>query len=387
MKDIHLISISGMLFSACLLAVPLHAQEADVTKGLDTFANDLASQIKQSGKKKVAVLDFTDLNGSASELGRFIAEQVTVDLVAKRQGNYAVEDRANLKKILDEHRLTEEGLVNPENAKKLGQISGLDALILGNITILKEQVKITAKVIATDTAEIVGASQAQIQKTKDIEELLKRGISAPIENVTGAANNQIKQTSKKISQRFDDLEVEITACRFSRDKTVVVDMALKNLNEEHPIRVSLNALVQGGQCIPQTFIIDEKENKAQFKSIKGILSPEEIQEACLPSGHHWSGVGSIASHVLDHYINASPSWAHMNQIEVGDICRCKLEFVFPEDLDTANIGIAFHLRAPIVVVPMLNKAKASYKVNDVSLEIRPQDSGTQKMHTQMPRSE
>jgi len=70
------------------------------------------------GKKKVTVLDFTDLQGGASELGKYIAEQLTVNLVMGKR-EFSVLDRANLKSILAEHKLTSTGLVDPENAKKL----------------------------------------------------------------------------------------------------------------------------------------------------------------------------------------------------------------------------------------------------------------------------
>lgn len=39
-----------------------------------------------------------------------------------------VVDRANINAIMVEHQLTAEGLVKPENAKKLGQFAGVDAI-------------------------------------------------------------------------------------------------------------------------------------------------------------------------------------------------------------------------------------------------------------------
>jgi len=38
--------------------------------------------------------------------------------------DFSVLDRANLNSILAEHKLTAKGLVDPENAKKLGMFSG-----------------------------------------------------------------------------------------------------------------------------------------------------------------------------------------------------------------------------------------------------------------------
>ena len=69
---------------AVLCAVLLchhRAQAQDMDTELSKLADNLAGQIKDQGKKKVTVLDFTDLQGGSSELGKYVAEQLTVDLV------------------------------------------------------------------------------------------------------------------------------------------------------------------------------------------------------------------------------------------------------------------------------------------------------------------
>src|SRR5439155_21462091 len=111
----------------------LAAEDAGLDQQLATFADTLASEVKQSGRKKVSVLDFTDLRGKDSDLGLYLADKITVALVKKRK-DFSVMDRANLKRILEELKLTQAGLVDPENVKKLGQFSGVDAIVLGKIT-------------------------------------------------------------------------------------------------------------------------------------------------------------------------------------------------------------------------------------------------------------
>src|ERR1051326_1481174 len=120
-------------------------------KELQNLADKLGAAIKEHGGKKVTVLDFTDLQGnSEGELGKYIAEQLTIDLVMSKR-DFSVLDRANLKKILAEHKLTATGLVDPENAKKLGMFAGVDAMILGTIVSKNQNISLTAKIITTDT--------------------------------------------------------------------------------------------------------------------------------------------------------------------------------------------------------------------------------------------
>ncbi len=202
-------------------------QGMDMDSQIAKIADSLVSQIKASGKKKVTVLDFTDLQGNTSELGRFIAEQISVDLVEKRDG-FSIMDRANLKTILDEHKLTIEGLVEPENAKKLGQFSGVDAIILGNVTPLDNEVSITAKIITTDTAEIVGAAKGYVTKGKEIAQLS----SSTIANNQPDGKQQVNPAKDKIDQNAKEiagLRVKVDTLTETPDNELIATFIFENV--------------------------------------------------------------------------------------------------------------------------------------------------------------
>ncbi len=50
------------------------AQTPTMDTELAALTEKLASQVKDHGKKKVAVLDFTDLQGGTTEPGKYVAE-------------------------------------------------------------------------------------------------------------------------------------------------------------------------------------------------------------------------------------------------------------------------------------------------------------------------
>lgn len=135
----------------------------------------IGESIAKSGKKTIAVVDFTGLQGNVTELGRFLAEELSVELVTTAS-HFSVIDRAHLKSILAEHKLSISGIADPKAVKKLGQIAGVDAIITGSVTPLENSIRMTTKVIATDTANVIGAAKCDIAKTRAIEELLSRGI-------------------------------------------------------------------------------------------------------------------------------------------------------------------------------------------------------------------
>jgi TolB-like protein len=140
------------------------------------LADKLGKAVAAKGCKNVAALDFTDLQGQPTELGRFLSEQLTVEIVAT--ASVSMVDRANIKSILAEHKLTEEGLVNPANAKKLGEFAGVDAILMGNVTVLDDGIVLMVKAISTSSAQIVAAGRITFPKTSEIQQLFNRSVSA-----------------------------------------------------------------------------------------------------------------------------------------------------------------------------------------------------------------
>ncbi len=238
----------------CLLtSCGAFAQVASMESGLAELSTKLASQVSQQGKKKVTVLDFTDLQGNSSELGRYLAEQITVNLVLQ-QTNYAVLDRANLKSILAEHKLTATGLVAPENAKKLGQFAGVDALILGTIVSMDQTVELTAKIIATDTAVIAGAARIKFKADLPAQQLL----SKPASEVKDA---DVGGQKSKFSKTFGDLRVEIKSLKIVNEKDFLLTLAFANQNQKKSIGVAIRTDVNDLRGT----ITDSRENEFQSR--------------------------------------------------------------------------------------------------------------------------
>jgi TolB-like protein len=179
----------------------------DIDTELGNMTEKLATQITDQGKKKIAVIDFTDLNGGTSELGKYIAEQMNVDFVLNKR-SFSVLDRANLKSILDEHKLTASGLIDPDNAKKLGQFAGVDALIMGTILPKGQNISLTAKIVTTDTAEIIGAGRAQFGADTNVQQLMSQQSAA---TVGGAAS--LDNDAPKVTKKLGDLSVGLQSLK------------------------------------------------------------------------------------------------------------------------------------------------------------------------------
>ena len=178
------------------------------------------------------MLDFTDLQGRGNQLGKYIAEELTVNLVMVKS-NFAVLDRANLRKVLAEHKLTATGLVDPDNAKKLGQFAGVDALIIGTMIPKGQKVNLTVKIITTDTAEIAAAAKAEFQSDETVQKLSSQAALSE-DPATGAAAPAVLA-----SQDFGNLRVNVQKFVILNNNDVVVLLTFQNKSANDSIAAAL----------------------------------------------------------------------------------------------------------------------------------------------------
>jgi TolB-like protein len=172
--------VALLAFAIFFLMQPAFSQGPAV----NSLSSGLSEIANRSGKKTVAVVDFTDLQGCVTELGRYMAEDVSVALVNNAKG-FEVIDRTNLKVLMQEHKLASTGIIDPATARKLGQVAGVDALVTGTIAPLSDSVHVSAKVLDTETAKMLGGITVDIPRTRTVEELLAKGVANCGQTSTG----------------------------------------------------------------------------------------------------------------------------------------------------------------------------------------------------------
>ncbi len=161
------IALVGILTSPCF------AQG----NGIEAAAQELALRIAESGRSTAAVADFTDLQGRITELGRFLAEEVSIALVNTGSGLRLI-DRAHIRTLLAELELAEQGLIDPETAGELGRIAGVDVLFTGTVTELGEAARVSLKALETQTATIIAARAFDVTLSPAMTALLRRDVAA-----------------------------------------------------------------------------------------------------------------------------------------------------------------------------------------------------------------
>lgn len=253
--------LSQWIAGAMFLSIPFAVSAQD--KEIKALASTVAESLQKTSKKTVAVVDFTDLQGNVTELGRYLAEEVSVALAGTGTGIEVV-DRTHLRALLQENKLASSGIIDPTTARKLGQIAGVEILMTGTIVPFGDSVKFSVKALDTTTARIVSASSAEIAKTRAIEELLNRGVAS---QQPGSGRNpgdraQAEQTALTTDAR--QFRFTLKACSLA-GRSVTCSLTVRN--EDNDDRI-LRIYTHIGKSTSKSRIIDNEGRETDLESIQ-----------------------------------------------------------------------------------------------------------------------
>ena len=174
LKRSRVIAVCWLLSSLA----PIIARAQEYQSRMKELAVNLVAKLETSNQHSGTVLDFTDLQGSATELGRFLAQEMSDQLVAASKSITFV-DRANLQYLMRENKLSTEGLVDPESSRKLGNLIGIDTIVFGTVTPIGERsIRLSVRAVAVETGRIVVAQSVTLLVTDDLASMFNHGISS-----------------------------------------------------------------------------------------------------------------------------------------------------------------------------------------------------------------
>ncbi|MBI5573531.1 MAG: hypothetical protein HY919_03130 [Elusimicrobia bacterium] len=147
------------LILSLLLSSKTFAREDMYTKMAKEFTES-ASLLPQP---KIAVMPFVYLDKRISDGGPIVSERLTTRIVKLKK--FQVIERQLLEKVLGEQNLGTTGIIDAESTKKIGKILGVSAIITGTLLDVENQmVEINARLINTETAEVIATSSVEIKK-------------------------------------------------------------------------------------------------------------------------------------------------------------------------------------------------------------------------------
>ena len=233
----------------------------------------LAASLQAEAKKRVAVMNFeygtvqSDIRaifGTNQDVGKGIADLLVNRLVT--DGAYSVIERKALDKVIAEQNFSNSDRADPNSAAKIGRLLGVDAIIIGSITQFgrddkntsvggsaigglagryglggvgkrsaKAVVGLTARLISTDTAEILAVASSKGESSRSGASLLGSGGS-----VIGAGGGEWDMSSHNFGDTIlgeaVNQAVSGLASQIDREagklpaKTVVIDGLIADVN-------------------------------------------------------------------------------------------------------------------------------------------------------------
>ncbi len=104
----------------------------------------------------VAVLPFQERGTEVKDFGGKVTDLLFANLVANP--DLFLVEREDLQKVLDELKLNLTGLVKPDQATAVGQLTGAKILVTGSVIQVDKSIYVVAKIIGTETSRVLGAS-------------------------------------------------------------------------------------------------------------------------------------------------------------------------------------------------------------------------------------
>jgi len=127
MKKLNLIAAIALL-AACAPSKSVKQQQAISTKETEEVES------KYTGpKRRIGVVEFENKSAyGQGRLGGAASDILVTELV--KSGKFIVVERDRMNKILDEQKLQSQGMTDPQTAAKVGQILGLEAIVVGSVS-------------------------------------------------------------------------------------------------------------------------------------------------------------------------------------------------------------------------------------------------------------
>ncbi len=302
-------------------------------------------------KKQIAVLDFdfatVDLGianrtyGTKENLARQIADKLVNSLVAL--GTCQVVERSQLEKVLSEQKLGTDGKIDASTAAKLGRILGVDALIIGNVSIfelkgvpsaddnlwdnkkMSSRIGVNFRIVDTTTAvvqlsnEQIGASTAPPKTASSaigkvgsvIGGFGKKNNGPKDEDIRDVVQQAVDATIAKI---IVDVEKYLSGALRTTEPTVTADkLVAGSVIEANGPSLIINGIRKGGVRVGDRLYVRRgkvRRNATTNQEIRytkkvGEVEIVEIQDEVIIGSFTGSGVAEVGDTVTNNPTGAA----------------------------------------------------------------------------------
>lgn len=175
-----------IFFTGCSTTHKTMSSDTDDLQDLVIVINILAEKMNKATQPgrlmRLAVLEYISTKkpvlGESNEFGEYFAESL-VSALKEDQEKIKLFERNRLNLVLKENALTLSGIINESQAKKIGELVPIDAILSGTYTKLKNYIDINSRLIDVVTGEILLTHSARVKLTDDLSSLFKDEFEEP----------------------------------------------------------------------------------------------------------------------------------------------------------------------------------------------------------------
>ena len=194
---------------------------------LDNLTNQIISSMDEEGKKTIAIIEFSNLDGEITEFGKYLAEELITRLFMTDR--FDVIERQMLNKVLNEQKLGASGIIDEDSAVSIGQLLGVEAIVTGSITDLGTTLKVNTRMISTESGSIFSVASTGIYKDFTVRKLIEQKSKQENKVVQTTPNNEPQKFSRKVFK--EDITYELIGCEMI-DRLVVFTLIITNTKED-----------------------------------------------------------------------------------------------------------------------------------------------------------
>ncbi|HEX4056414.1 MAG TPA: CsgG/HfaB family protein [Tepidisphaeraceae bacterium] len=242
----------------------------------------------------VAILDFETDTPGAPDLGSQISETLSATLSG--EPGFTLVDRAEISKVLSEHSMNLSGLMNPNDAIKVGKLVGAKILVTGRAFALDKQVFITAKLISTETSLVQGVL---VRGDKDAD------LASLVLSLSDKVAAKLRETGPQLVAADDTMTDPLPALkeRLSKLKLpkVTVQVTERHIAALLAVRIDPAVDTELQQMLTQCgfTVIDGDETQQVEAGVSVVISGEGFSEYAARIGNLVSCIGRVEIKVTD----------------------------------------------------------------------------------------
>ena len=161
-------------FVASVLILGPGAVEAQARGSIDELAAQIVARSTSADRTTIAISSFPHVDDRCSELSNFLVDELVLSFFNIPDQQLSIIERSQLDRIFAELELSLSGAVDVNTTRELGRLHGVETLLVGTLSTIGDDLRVNARLIDTETAQVYSAAAVNIPRTSTFEELMGR---------------------------------------------------------------------------------------------------------------------------------------------------------------------------------------------------------------------